>query len=180
MCKCCRNFKIFKSFLAVISLCKGQLFLTWCLISLLTTDQIQLVSSYNGSSRTVKLGSSFDFSWNFTGDLRRVEWGTKDRDKIALDVLLFVLYENRPQGSNVSQYNGRCFGSWNQQSPNLIMFTLSPIKEVDNRLFIFRFVPISGLHSVVFDMVQLIVKGKNFYWWIVSSWRVVWSSRMSK
>ena len=127
------------------------------------TDQIKLESSYSGSSKTVKLYSSFNFSWNFSGDLRRVEWGTKDRDVLAIDVLLFVLNKNGRHATNVSQYIGRCSGSWNQQSPDLVMFTLDPIKEVDNRIFIFRFVPISGLDTDVYDTVQLIVKGKNFY-----------------
>ena len=46
------------------------------------------------------------------------------------------------------------------------MFTLNPIKGVDNRDFIFRFVPTSGLVSDVYDTVQLIVKGKKFYQWL--------------
>lgn len=95
--------------------------------------------------------------------MRRVEWGTKDGDVLAIDVLLFVLSKNGYHATNVSQYNGRCSGSWNQQSPDLVMFTLDPIKEVDNRIFIFRFVPISGFDTDVYDTVQLIVKGKNFY-----------------
>ena len=44
------------------------------------------------------------------------------------------------------------------------MFTLNPIKEVDNRVFIFRFISSSPLAIDVFDVVQLIVKGKNFYY----------------
>ena len=43
------------------------------------------------------------------------------------------------------------------------MFTLNPIKEVDDQVFIFKFVPIDALASDVYDIVRLIVKGKNFY-----------------
>lgn len=130
---------------------------------LLTAGQVQLDSPYDGSNRIATLGSSFDFSWNFKGDLLRVEWGTKQKDITALDDLLFVLNENGRLVPNVSQYNGRRFGSWNQQSPDRVIFTLNPIKEVDNRVFIFRFVAISDLASDVYDTVQLTVKGKNFY-----------------
>ena len=138
----------------------------WWLVSLFTAGQVQLESFYNRSSRTVKLGSSFDFSWNYTGDLGRVEWGTKDRQKIAIDVLLFVLDVNGRLTPNVPQYNKRRFGNWSQQSPGQVIFTLSPIKEVDNQVFIFRFVSDNPAASDVFDIVQLIVKGKNFYYLI--------------
>ena len=136
--------------------------MTWCLVSFLTAGQVQLGSTYNGS-RTAKLGSSFDFSWNYTGNLRRVEWGTKHREKNTLNVTLFILDTYGRRTPNVSQYNGRRFGSWNQQSPGQVIFTLKPIKEVDNQVFIFKFVPDSISASEVSDIVKLIVKGKNFY-----------------
>ena len=138
-------------------------FLTWCLFSLLTAGQVHLNSSYNSGSRTANLGYPFDFSWNYTGDLLKVEWGTKLSDKDDLNVTLFILGGNGRLIPNVSQYNGRCFGSWNHQSRRQIMFTLNPIKEVDNQVFIFRFVPKNNLALSVFDMVQLIVRGKDFY-----------------
>ncbi|XP_066024714.1 roundabout homolog 3 isoform X3 [Pocillopora verrucosa] len=46
-----------------------------------------------------------------------------------------------------------------QQSPGQIVFTLNPVKEVDNRVFIFRFVPVNTIAPDLYDMVQLIVKG---------------------
>ena len=128
----------------------------------LTAEQVQLESSYGGSNRNAKLGSSFDFSWNYTGDLRRVEWGTKHREIYDVNVTLFILGRNWRLTPNVSQYNGRRFGSMNQHSPGQVMFTLKPIKAVDNQVFLFRFVPNNPLAPDVFDMVQLIVKGKIF------------------
>lgn len=104
------------------------------------------------------------FSWNYTGDLRRVVWGTKDSKIIALNVTIFVLDINGHRTSNVPQYIGRSFGSWNQQSHGQVMFTLNPTKAVDNQVFIFKFVPKSIAESEVFDIVQLIVKGKNLYY----------------
>ena len=98
------------------------------------------------------------------GDLRRVEWRMKQKDPAAPDVILFILDINGHLTPNVQQYNGRCFGGWNLQSPGQVMFTLNPIKEVDNQVFIFRFVPRNNLASEKYDTVQLIVKGKNFYY----------------
>lgn len=131
--------------------------------SLFTAGQVKLISPYSGSSRTADLGSSFNFSWNYSGSLRKVEWGTKDGDKMALDVRLFILDINGRTTPNISQYDGRRFASWNQQSPGQVTFTLNPIKEVDNRVFIFRFLPMNLLALDVYDVVQLIVKGGNFY-----------------
>ena len=138
--------------------------MTWCLVSLLEAVEITLESRYDGSSRTAILGSSFDFSWNYTGDVVRVEWGTKDKDKNDLDVTILVLNEKGNSTPNVPQYNGRRFGNWNRQSPGQVKFTLNPIKVADNQVFIFKFFPSDPLASEVFDVVQLIVKGKNFYY----------------
>ena len=44
------------------------------------------------------------------------------------------------------------------------MFTLYPIKVVDNQVFIFKFVPVDALAADGHDIVQLIVQGKNFYY----------------
>ena len=154
--------EILKSFEQELVFIKVSSFWLGCLVSLLTAGQVQLESSYNRSSRTANLGFPFEFSWNYTGDLLKIEWGTKDRNKIDLDVTLFVLGRNGRLIPNISQYNGRRFGSWNEQSRRQVTFTLNPIKEVDNQVFIFRFVPRNSLARSVFDMVQLIVRGKNF------------------
>ena len=136
--------------------------MTCCQISLLDAGEVQIGSSYGGSNRTATLGSSFDFSWNYTGDLITVEWGTKDKEIEALDVTLFILDVNGHDARNVSQYTGRCFGNWSQPSPGQVKFTLDPIKVVDNQVFIFKFVSSDPFAPEVFDVVQLIVKGKNF------------------
>lgn len=93
--------------------------------------------------------------------MRSVTWGTKNRVKTALDVTLFILDINGRSTPNVSQYNNRRFGSWNQQSPGQVTFTLSPVEVVDNRSFIFKFVPKNPFAPEKFDVVQLIVKGKS-------------------
>ena len=102
--------------------------------------------------------------WNYTGKLRRVEWGTKKKNEIARNVTLFILDVNGRFNPNVSQYNGRRFASWNQQSPGQVNFTLNPIKEVDNQVFFFNFVPDNDFASDKHDIVQLIVQGKKFYY----------------
>ena len=93
-----------------------------------------------------------------------VEWGTKDKNIMSANVLLLIIGINEHLILNVSQYNGRCFCSWNQQSPGQVSCTLNPIKVVDNQVFIFKFVPKDDLASAEYDTVQLIVKGKNFYY----------------
>ena len=155
-----RNFWIFW---AVISLCLGQQCLIWYLVSFLTAGQVQLESSYDGSNRTVKLGSSFDFLWNYTGDLRSVKWGTKHQEILEVNVTLATIdMNNGCRIPDVSQYNGRRLGSWNRQSPGQVMFTLNGIKAVDNQVFLFKFITNDIAALDVFDTVQLIVKGKNF------------------
>ena len=93
-----------------------------------------------------------------------VVWGTKDREVIASDVLLSILDRSGHLTPNVSQYNGRRFCSMNQQSPGQVKFTLNPTKEVANQVFILEFVPMDALAPVVFDVVQLIMRGKNVYY----------------
>ena len=95
--------------------------------------------------------------------MRRVEWGTKDTEINDLNVTILVLGINGRLTPNVSQYSGRCFGSWNQQSNGQVKFTLKPIRGVDNQVFIFKFVPNKFAAVEVFDIVQLIVKGKSFF-----------------
>ena len=87
----------------------------------------------------------------------------RDREIYDVNVTLFILDRNGHLTPNVSQYNGRRFGSMNQQSPGQVKFTLNPIKEVDNQVFIFKFAPNNYLAPNVFDMVQLIVRGKIFF-----------------
>ena len=128
---------------------------------LLAAGELQLEPS-GGSKRNATLGSSFDFLWNYTGDLLSVEWGTKDKERNDLDVTIFILDVNEHIIPNVSQYNGRRFGNWSQPSPGQVKFTLDPIKAVDNQVFIFKFVPSDPSASEVFEVVQLIVIGKNF------------------
>ena len=70
---------------------------------------------------------------------------------------------------NVSQYNGRRLGSWNRQSPGQVLFTLNGIKAMDNQIFIVKFITNDIAAIDVFDTVQLIVKGKNFYYVFSSS-----------
>lgn len=96
--------------------------------------------------------------------MRRVEWGTKDKEKISLDVTLFILSIYGRRIPDVTEYNDRRFGSWNRQSPGQVKFTLKPITVVDNQVFIFKFVPNNNSASEVFDTVQLIVEGKNFHY----------------
>ena len=102
--------------------------------------------------------------------MRSVEWGIKDPEILKVRVTLATIDSNSEYHTpDVSQYNGRCLGSWNRQSPGQVMFTLNGIKEVDNQVFVFKFVTNDIAALDVYDTVQLIVKGKNFYYVFSSS-----------
>ena len=122
---------------------------------------MQLTSKYDGTYVTVNLDSSVTFTWNFTGELRIAEWGTKKSGVRVIDDNLLTLQTNGPQSFNVPLYNGRVNGSWNGKSPGQVTFTLTSIKEVDNRMFLFIFKPKNLVAENVFDKVQLIVRGKT-------------------
>lgn len=107
------------------------------------------------------LGSSVTFVWKFTGDLRVADWGTKQSGKLQLDDHLVSLEKSGQAALNVPpQYNGRVTGSWDGKTPGQVTFTLSSIKEDDNKIFLCQLTPESLFDSVVYDTVQLIIRGK--------------------
>ncbi|XP_022793349.1 hemicentin-1-like [Stylophora pistillata] len=121
-------------------------------------NEVQLDSPYGGTNVTVSLHSSVTFKWTFSGGLLEATWATKRKDALDIDQVLMTIGMVKQQIFNVSLYNGRVNGSWNGKSPGQVSFTLSPIKEVDNRFFLCIFKPIDfGVLSTK-DTVQLIVQ----------------------
>lgn len=101
-----------------------------------------------------------NFTWTFTGGLRVVVWGTKQSGAIDLDKELVSFDENGPIFLNVpSQYSGRVNGSWDGRTPGKLLFTLTSIKEEDDKqIFICKLSPKVLVAPVVYDTVQLIVR----------------------
>ena len=58
------------------------------------------------------LGSSINFTWTFTGDMKLAEWGTRKSGAVEIDTVLVSLTTTGP-GSAVppSQYAGRVSGT---------------------------------------------------------------------
>ena len=122
---------------------------------------MQLLSKYDGTTIPVYLHSQVTFTWKFTGDLGIVECGTMRSDVLALDKKLLFITKNRLIAFNVTLYTGRVSGSWDGKSPGQITFTLTSIKEVDNRIFLCQFKPTTILFKTKYDRMKLIVRGKS-------------------
>lgn len=125
---------------------------------------MSLTSHYNGSDVIGYLNSAVNFTWTFTGGLRVVVWGTKQSGAIDLDKELVSFDENGPIFLNVpSLYSGRVNGSWDGRTPGKLLFTLTSIKEEDDKqIFICKLSPKVLVAPVVYDTVQLTVRGN--YW----------------
>ena len=102
-----------------------------------------------------------NFTWTFTGGLRLVVWGTKQSGAIDLDQRLVSFNENGPISLNVpALYSGRVNGSWDGKTPGKLLFTLTSIKEEDDKqIFICKLSPKVLVAPAVYDTVQLIVRG---------------------
>lgn len=122
---------------------------------------MNFTSQYNGRDVIGYLGSSVVFVWEFTGDLRAADWGTKQSGKLQLDDHLVSL-EKSGQVSLIvpPKYDGRVNGSWDGMTPGQITFNLSSIKEDDDEIFLCKLTPKSVLDIVVYDTVQLVIRGE--------------------
>ena len=122
---------------------------------------MKFTSQYNGSDVIGYLGSSVTFVWEFTGDLRVADWGTKKSGNLELDAHLVSSEKSGQAPLNVPpKYDGRVTGSWDGTTPGQVTFTLSSIKEDDNKIFLCQLTPESLLDSVVYDTVQLVIRGE--------------------
>lgn len=127
--------------------------------------QIGFTSKYDQKTVTASVGSLVNFTWKFTGDVDTVDWGLKKTgvDDIADQGLLISLSKSGPVSVIVPPaYNGRVSRKGDVSSGQVI-FTLTSIKESDERLYGCRIKP-SDVFSDVnqFDPVYLEVKGEYF------------------
>ena len=107
------------------------------------------------------LGSSLNFTWTFTGDMKLAEWGTKQSGVNEIDTVLVGL-TTIGQGSVVPppQYAGRVSGTWDgKTSPGQVTFTLNSIRENDEEFYACKITPKSLLDSRVVDNFLLVVRG---------------------
>ena len=117
-------------------------------------------STYQGKTVTALVGSSVNFTWNFSGDVGRVQWGLKMVDMYDIDynnrlVVLVVGFGSVPF-SVPSAYVGRVSGVlFSGQA----IFTLSSITRNDED-FYGCVIRSSSIVQSEFDYLRLFVLGK--------------------
>ena len=129
--------------------------------AILSAGQVQFTSTYNGQKVFGTLGSSLNFTWTFTGDMKSAEWGTKKSGVNEIDTILVALTTT---GSGPvalpPRYAERVNGTWDgKTSPGRVTFTLNSIRENDGGFYACQIAPVNLLTSAVVDTVQLFVRG---------------------
>ncbi len=123
--------------------------------------QISFTSKYDGRIVRGLVGSSVNFTWSFSGDVDKVEWGIKKAGQPDLENngLLISLKKTGPVSIPVpSAYSGRVSESGDVSSGQII-FTLSSIRKSDERYYGCRITPTDPFVLSKFDSVYLAVKG---------------------
>ena len=124
--------------------------------------QIAFTSKFGGKTVTGLVGSSVNFTWSFTGDVKAVYWGLKKDgvNDIQHNAVLVSLDKNGPILVTVpSAYSGRVSGSGDASSSQVI-FTLSPIRLSDEGFYGCAIKPTDPFDQQHFDSVKLTVKGE--------------------
>ena len=107
------------------------------------------------------VGSSLNFTWTFTGDMKLAEWGTKKSGADEIDTILVGLTTAGPVSVVLPpQYAGRVSGTWDgKTSPGQVTFTLNSIRNEDEYAYACRVTPVGLENSPVVDAFQLVVRG---------------------
>ena len=107
------------------------------------------------------VNSSFNFSWNFSGDVRRISWGVWDTtNKYFVTILLEVTKSATVQVSSSSTYYGRVVGSHKGNSSyTQAIFTLYSITKKDETIYGCVLYPRNLDLMATYDTVNLAVRG---------------------
>lgn len=108
------------------------------------------------------IGSSVNFTWSFSGDIRSISWGLKDAGINTIQnngLLVFIDKSGSVSVTVPSAYNGRVRGGGNVTS-GLAIFTLSSIKKSDERFYGCVIRPNDAFDNERFDAVHLVVEGE--------------------
>lgn len=115
-------------------------------------------TSYRGRKVTGVLGSSFNFTWTFRGNVKSFEWGTEKSVNNFDEVLVSIDNSNSVNTiGRSSRYHGRVSGVWDGKNPGQVTFILNSINMGDERRYACRLRPVSLFDSYAFDNVQLLV-----------------------
>ena len=123
------------------------------------TAEIQFTSNYNGQTVAGLVNSSFNFSWSFSGDVKRISWGVWDTTKKQfLTELVQVTQSATVLVSSSSTYYGRVVGS-RSSSNSEVIFTLLSITKKDETIYGCVLYPRNLDLQEKYDTVNLAVKG---------------------
>jgi len=123
--------------------------------------QIFFTSKYEGRTVRGLIGSSVNFTWSFSGNIRSISWGLKHAGIDVIQnngVLVFMDKSGSLSVTVPPAYNGRVSGSGDVAS-GLAIFTLSSIKNSDERFYGCAIRPNDGFDNERFDAVHLVVEG---------------------
>ena len=122
-------------------------------------------SKYEGNTVTGLIGSSFNFTWSFSGDVILVDWGLPlaganlfENGKRLVSLTKAVSVPLPVPAAYAGRVSGRRSGN---ASSGLAVFTLASITKGDERFYGCRLSPTSPDDSTLFDTVYLFVGGKN-------------------
>lgn len=125
------------------------------------TAEIQFTSKYSAQTVAGLVNSSFNFSWNFSGDVKDIIWGVWDTaSNDFLTQLVMVTQSATVLVSSSSTYYGRVVGSRRGSSSNReVIFTLLSITEKDETIYGCVLYPRNHDSRTKYDTVNLVVKG---------------------
>ena len=106
------------------------------------------------------VGSSINFTWNFSNGVETVTWGLKDSVSATVDVnkkFISIGLEGQLPLTLPQAYVGRVSGSGSASSGSVI-FILSRIKKSDEAFYGCELFPV-GSYSIALDYVHLVVQG---------------------
>ena len=121
---------------------------------LCTVCQIQFSSTYNNNKVTGIVGSSVNFTWSISGDVKVAQLEINSNVLVSIDKALQVTTITN------SPYSRRVSVVWNGRSPGQVTFTLNLIRMTDEGSYICRLMPVALDDIQLTDTVQLIVLGK--------------------
>ena len=126
------------------------------------TTQIQFISTYSGQTVTGLLNSSFNFSWNFSGDAEQISWGVWDDKNSVLETVLIDLTQSPSvRVPSSSPYYGRVVGSRKGSSSySQVIFTLLSITKTDGTIYGCVLQPRDLDTTAKYDTVIFAVKGR--------------------
>ena len=107
------------------------------------------------------VNSSFNFSWNFSGDAEQISWGVWDAKNGRLKTILVDLTQSPSvQVQSSSPYYGRVAGSRKGSSSySQVIFTLLSITETDGTIYGCVLHPRNLDKKTKYDTVSFAVKG---------------------